>query len=139
MPSQLPYMHRDAKTLLRQSKELFAERLKWLRETNNATQAGMGREMKRELGTDGVTQKTISNVENLEGDARISTYAATAAFFGLPLWAMLVPGTTKDMFDDLTKMGRLVNLVRNYLDSSESQRSSIEGMAAGLAELTRHK
>ncbi len=77
------------------------------------------------------------HVENLEGDPPISTYATAAAHWGLPVWAMMVPGTTRDMFEDLTKMMRLVRLMRDYLDSSESQRSSIEGMAAGLAELNR--
>jgi DNA-binding XRE family transcriptional regulator len=132
-------MHRDAKTLLRESKALFAERHKWLREINDATQAGMGREMKLELGKEGVSQKTISNIENLEGDPLISTYAAAAAYWGLPVWSMMVPGTTRDMFEDLTKMMRLVRLMRDYLDCSDTQRSNIEGMAAGLAELNRHK
>jgi hypothetical protein len=131
-------MHRDAKTLLRESKTPFAERHKWLREINGITQAGMAREMKREIGTEGITQKTISNVENLEGDALISTYAAAAAYWGLPVWAMMIPGTTRDMFEDLTKMTRLVRLMRDYLDSSDTQRSSIETVAAGLAELNRH-
>jgi hypothetical protein len=74
-----------------------------------------------------------------QGDPRISAYGAVAASFGLPLWAMMIPGTTRDMFEDLTKMTRLVRLMRDYLDSTDSQRSSIETVAAGLAELNRQR
>ena len=130
-------MHRDAKTLLRESKTLFAERNIWLRDSNDITQAGMGREMKSELGKDGVTQKTVSNVENLEGDPRISSYAAVAAYWGLPVWAMMVPGTTKDMFEDRTKIRRVVQLMQDYLDCPDSERANIEGLASGLAKLSR--
>jgi hypothetical protein len=74
----------------------------------------------------------------LEGDPPISAYAAAAASFGLPAWTMMVPGTTRDMFQDITKMTGLVRLVRDYLDCSDSQRNSVECMAAGLGELNRH-
>jgi hypothetical protein len=82
---------------------------------------------------------TISNVENLEGDPPLSTYAAAAAEWGLPVWAMMIPETTKDMFTDIAKIKRLVKLMRDYLDCSDSQRSNIEAMAAGLAELNRKR
>jgi hypothetical protein len=77
-------------------------------------------------------------VENLEGDPPISTYAAAAAHWGLPMWAMVIPGTTRDMFEDLTKMKRVVQLMQDYLDCSDAQRGNIEGMSAGLAKLNRH-
>jgi hypothetical protein len=50
---------------------------------------------------------------------------------------MVVPGTTQDMFEDIGKMRRLVKLVSDYLDSSETRRIQVEGMAADLAELNR--
>jgi hypothetical protein len=81
----------------------------------------------------------ISNTENLEADPPLSTYATAAARFGLPAWAMMVPGTTRDMFKDITKMMRLVRLMRDYLACSDAQRSNIDGMAAGLAELGRRR
>jgi hypothetical protein len=80
-----------------------------------------------------------NNVENLEGDPLISTYAAAAAYWGLPMWAMVVPGTTRDMFEDLTKMNRLVQLMQDYLACSDTERANIEGMAAGLAKLNRQR
>jgi hypothetical protein len=68
----------------------------------------------------------------------LSIYAAAAARWGLPVWAMFVPGTTRDMFEnDATRIKRLVRLVTDYLDASDFQRTSIEGMAAGLAEPNR--
>jgi hypothetical protein len=74
----------------------------------------------------------------IEGnDPPLSAYAAVAAQFGVPAWAMMVPGLTKDMFEDITKMPRLVRLMRDYLDCSDAQRSNTEAMAAGLAELSR--
>jgi hypothetical protein len=80
-----------------------------------------------------------NNVENVEEDLPISAYAAAAAHWGLPMWAMVIPGTTRDMFEDLTKMMRVVRLMRDYLDCSDAQRSNIEGMAAGLAEINRKR
>jgi hypothetical protein len=77
----------------------------------------------------------LAPVENLEGDPPLSAYAASAAHWGLPVWAMMVPGTTRDMFEDISKINRLVKMVGDYLACSDSQRSSIEGMAAGLAGL----
>ena len=77
-------------------------------------------------------------IANFEGDPPLSAYAEAAAHWGLPVWAMMVPGTTREMFEDPAKARRLVRLVRDYLDCSESQRSNIEGMTAGLAELNRH-
>jgi hypothetical protein len=80
------------------------------------------------------------NIESLEGDPPISAYADAAAHWGLPVWAMMIPGATRDMFEDnCTKMLRLIRLMGDYLDSSDSQRSSIETVAAGLAELHRSK
>jgi hypothetical protein len=80
-------------------------------------------------------------IENPEADPPLSIYAAAAARWGLPVWAMMVPDTTRDMFEnDAVKIKRLVRLVRlvsDYLDASDSQRSSIETVAAGLAELNR--
>jgi hypothetical protein len=72
-------------------------------------------------------------------DPPISAYAAVAAHWGLPIWAMMVPGLSKGMFEDLTKMMRLVKLMRDYLSCSETHRTHVEEMAAGLAELNRHK
>jgi hypothetical protein len=72
------------------------------------------------------------------GDKSISEYAEVAAYFGLPLWAMMVPGLTRDMFEDISKMMRLVKLVRDYLDCSDAHRTHIDQMAAGLAKLDRH-
>jgi hypothetical protein len=81
----------------------------------------------------------ISNLENLEGDALISTYAAAAAYWGLPVWAMMVPGTTRDMFEDIGKIKRLVQLMNNYLDCPDTERSHVEAMAAGLAKISRKR
>jgi hypothetical protein len=130
-------MHKDAKALLADFKGTLAARQKWLREINDTTQSSMGREMKAGLGEDGVGQKTVSNVENLSGDHLISTYAAVAAYWGLPLWAMTLPGTTRDMFEDITKMHRLVQLMTDYLDCSDERRLGIEGTTSALADLTR--
>jgi hypothetical protein len=69
-------------------------------------------------------------------DHPISAYGEIAASFGLPLWVMVVPGTSKVMFEN-GGVERLVRLVRDYLDASDSQRSNVEGMAAGLAEINR--
>ena len=80
-----------------------------------------------------------SSVENLEGDAPISAYAEVAAGFGIPLWPMFLPGLTRDMFEDISKTMRLVKLMRDYLGCSDAHRSHVEHMAAGLAELNRHK
>lgn len=77
------------------------------------------------------------HVESLKGDPRISTYAAVATEYGLPIWSMFIPETTRDMFADLTKMQRLVRLMRDYLACSDAQRSHIEAMAVGLAEINR--
>jgi hypothetical protein len=78
--------------------------------------------------------------EYLEGDPRLSAYAAVADHYGLPaVWPMFVQGTTRDMFEDATKIKRLVKLVSDYLDCSDAKRGNIEGMAAGLAELNRQR
>ena len=77
-------------------------------------------------------------IDNPEADPPLSIYAAAAARWGLPVWSMFVPGTTRDMFEnDAVKIKRLVQLVTDYLDASDFQRTSIEGMAAGLAKLNR--
>jgi hypothetical protein len=87
----------------------------------------------------GISEKTISNVENLESDPPLSTYAAAAAYWGLPMWAMVVPGTTRDMFEDLTKMRRMVQLVQDYLACPDTERGNIEGMVAVLAKINRKR
>jgi hypothetical protein len=77
-------------------------------------------------------------IENPEADPPISVYTAAAARWGLPVWAMFVPGTTRDMFEnDAAKIKRLVKFVSDYLDCPDTQRSHIECMAAGLAEINR--
>jgi hypothetical protein len=76
--------------------------------------------------------------EYLEGDPRLSAYAAVADHYGLPaVWPMFVPGTTRDMFEDTTKIKRLVQLVSDYLDCPDTQRSHVECMASGLAKINR--
>ena len=129
-------MGTDAKTLLEQVKAAFAERHQWMLDIHNATQAGMADSMTRSMGEDGVSQKTLSNIKNLVGDPRISTYARRRQpNGGFPVWAMMIPETTKDMFEDRTRMNRLVKAMQDYLACSDGDRRSIEGMAAGLAKL----
>jgi hypothetical protein len=79
-----------------------------------------------------------SPIENLEGDTPISVYAEVAAEFGLPAWVMMVPGTTRDMFeDDAAKAKRLVKLVEDHLACPESWRKNIEDLTAGFADINR--
>jgi hypothetical protein len=77
-------------------------------------------------------------ITRLEGDAPISAYAAVAAALGLPVWAMMIPETTRDMFEDSARMDRLVKVMQAYLACSDDGRRKIEGMASGLAKLNRH-
>jgi CTP synthase (UTP-ammonia lyase) len=78
-------------------------------------------------------------VENLESDdPPISAFAEVAAQYDLPIWAMVVPGTTRDMFEDISKMKRLIKLVSDYLDCPDSWRSNVEDLAAGFAEINRN-
>jgi hypothetical protein len=72
-------------------------------------------------------------------DKAISTYATAAAEYGLPMWAMVIPGTTRDMFEDLSKMKRLVRLMSDYLACSDTQRGDIETIADDIAELNRQR
>jgi hypothetical protein len=81
-----------------------------------------------------------SLIDNPEADPPLSIYAAAAARWDLPVWAMFVPGTTRDMFEnDAAKIRRLVQLVTDYLDCPDTQRSHIECMAAGLAKINRRE
>jgi hypothetical protein len=70
-------------------------------------------------------------------DKAISTYATAAAEYGLPVWAMMVPGTTKDMFEDRTKIRRVVQMMQDYLASSDAQRGDVETVASDCAEINR--
>jgi hypothetical protein len=74
-----------------------------------------------------------------DGDAPISAYVAVAVEWGFPVWAMMIPETTRDMFEDPTRMNRLVKVMQDYLACFDDDRGNIEGMAAGLAELNRNK
>jgi hypothetical protein len=64
------------------------------------------------------------------GDRSISEYAEVAAYFGLPLWAMLVPGLTRDMFEDISKMMRLVvkGILRNLKFAAEVRPKLLAGL-----------
>ncbi len=77
-----------------------------------------------------------AQLNGLRGDPRISAYAAVAAEWGFPVWAMMIPETTRDMFEDRTRMDRLVVAMQDYLTCSDEDRRNIEGMAAGLAKLS---
>jgi hypothetical protein len=80
-----------------------------------------------------------SLIDDPEADPPLSAYAAVAESLGLPaLWPMFIPGTTRDMFEgDAAKLKRLVKMVGDYLDCSDTERGHVECMAAGLAKINR--
>lgn len=129
-------MHAKPKSPLQDAHAAFAEKATWLRKRAGLSQIELERAVKKR--GDSISQKSVSNIETLKHDSQLGNYAAIAEYFGVPLWAMFVPGLSVDLLEG-EKLRRLTSLVENYLTCDNSEREHIENMARGYAGLARSK
>jgi len=74
----------------------------------------------------GVAQKTINNVLNARGEAKIPTVEKLAAAYGLSGWQLLMKSLGRDAKNPGTTIGHLVEA---YLSSNEEGQKLILGIA----------
>lgn len=74
----------------------------------------------------GVAQKTVNNILNARGEAKIPTVERLAAAYGLNGWQLLVKSLGKDVENPGTAVGSLVNA---FLNASEEGQRAILGIA----------
>lgn len=110
----------------------FRDRLKYLREKRGLSQDGLAAAVKRRGGE--LSQKSVSNLENLNHESKLVNYARAAAAFGVPVWVMLIPDLDFALLEG-EPLQRLTKLVDDYLKCTDEQRVFVEKMAGGYAGL----
>lgn len=114
--------------------QIFRERLVWLRKRRRISQEELAAAVKRRGGS--LSQKSVSNLENLSHDSTLASYAQAADELGVPVWVMLIPELDYALLEG-EPLKRLTTLVKDYLGCTDEQRVFVEKMAAGYAGLAR--
>lgn len=127
-------MGQSQQEVLREARAVFVEHLKRMRANAGLSQMALQRETER-AGMK-VSQGTISDIEGNDTDSGFSNFAALAAHFGVPLWAMIIPGLQTEMLEG-DKLKRLVKLMQDYVACDDAGRVHTENMAAAHASLKR--
>ncbi len=83
-----------------------------------------------------LSQKSVSNIKNLNHRSTLESYAQAADALGVPTWVMLIHRLDVALLE-APALHRFVRLVEDYMRCTPEQREFVEKMAAGYAGLNK--
>jgi len=117
--------------------ETFRDKLLWLRkQRRHISQEDLAAAVKRRGGS--LSQKSVSNIENLSHNSTLASYAEVADELGVPVWVMFIEDLDFAFLEG-PRLQRLTKLVEDYKNCTDEQREYIEKMATGYAGLNANK
>jgi transcriptional regulator with XRE-family HTH domain len=135
---ECPTMAKAKNTTSDRIRKLFGEALKFVLEERGMSESALGREMKKSRSSKTYPQKTINNAVKGAVSIGLDNMGEMAEILGVPLWLFLVEGLPKSMLSQ-PNCTRLAKLVTNYAECDDAERTHIENVVAGYADLARKK
>ena len=117
--------------LLRLAQETFSANVLAILEARGMSKAKFAKEA---VSKGVLSKKTVYNVLNAANPPKLETYAEVARLLHVPLWVLLLDDLPERVdLKDPTALKRLVRLMDNYLQASDTGRKDIETVAEGEA------
>jgi hypothetical protein len=127
-------MPKEENAVLREAQTAFSDNAHSLLHFRSESQAEVGRAVKKR-GLE-VAPKTVNNIFEARFPSELRNYTAIAEHFGVPLWIMFIPKLEKEMLRG-DGLARLVKLMTDYMDCSDTQRKEVEEAARVLARINK--